>query len=74
MIVLHLKELAEKKNLNRHQVSMQTGVSYPTIFKYWDGPLDGREFDIIDKLCDLLDCQPGDLLQHVEETQPVTLP
>jgi putative transcriptional regulator len=68
MIVYRLKEIAERKNLNRHQLSMQTGVSYPTIYRYWDGEAQAREFMILDKLCELLDCQPGDLLEFVEPT------
>jgi putative transcriptional regulator len=71
MIAFRLKEIAEQHNLNRHQISMQTGVSYPTISKYWVGEADGREFDILEKLCTLLDCDPGDLIVRVPDKQPV---
>lgn len=65
MLVFRLKEIAEKKNLNRHQISMQTGISYPTISKYWEGKAIGRDFSILEKLCTLLDADPGDLIKRV---------
>jgi DNA-binding Xre family transcriptional regulator len=68
MLVLRLKEIAEKKNLNRHQLSMKTGISYPTISKYWEGKAVGRDFAILNKLCELLDVEPGDIIQRVVTT------
>jgi putative transcriptional regulator len=62
MIVFRLKEVAEQKKLNRHQLSMKTGISYPTISKYWKGDADAREFEILNKLCDVLNCEPCDLI------------
>lgn len=65
MLTFSLKEIAEKKNLNRHQLSMKTGISYPTISRYWEGKAIGRDFAILDKLCELLDVDPGDLIKRV---------
>jgi putative transcriptional regulator len=62
MITCQLKQIAEAKEINRHQLSMQTGVSYPTIDKYWNDKADSYERRILDKLCELLDCEPGDLI------------
>lgn len=64
MLTFSLKEIAEKKNLNRHQLSMKTGISYPTISRYWEGKAIGRDFAILDKLCELLDVDPGDLIKR----------
>ena len=66
MLVFSLKEIAEKKNLNRHQLSMKTGISYPTISRYWEGKAIGRDFAILDKLCALLECEPGDLIKRTK--------
>ncbi len=62
MIVFRLKEIAEAKEFNRHQLSMRIGVSYPTIDKYWRDQADSYDKEILDKLCDILGCVPGDLL------------
>ena len=64
MLTFRLKEIAEAKNMNRHQLSMKTGISYPTISKYWEGKAIGRDFAILDKLCALLDVDPGDLIKR----------
>lgn len=63
MITFHLKELAEPKGLNRHQLSLLIGVSYPTITKYWENRAESFDAVILDKLCALLECQPGDLIK-----------
>lgn len=70
MIVLRLKEIAEKKYYTRHQLSMLTGVSYPTINKYWAGKATSCDFGALDKLCALLDCEPGDLIKRTPAPSP----
>lgn len=69
MIIFRLKEIAEQKEFNRHQISMLTGVSYPTISKYWDNKADSFDKSILDKLCYLLNVTPGDLIEFT----PVTI-
>ena len=66
MLVFRLKEIAEAKAMNRHQLSMKTGISYPTVSKYWEGKAIGRDVSILDKLCALLDCEPGDLIKRIQ--------
>lgn len=65
MIVMRLKEIAEQRNLNAHQISMQTGISYPTISKYWKNQATSYDRSVLDKLCALLACEPGDLLRRI---------
>lgn len=67
MIVCRLDQVAEKRGLNAHQISLQTGVSYPTIHKYWRNQASSYDVRILDDLCKLLECQPGDLLVHISD-------
>lgn len=67
MIVCKLEQVAERKGFNAHQISMQTGVSYPTIHKYWRSEAASYDGRILDALCELLECQPGDLLAHIPD-------
>ena len=47
------KELAERIGLSEQQVSMLRS-----------GRARGVRFDTLDRICQVLDCQPGDLLVH----------
>lgn len=67
MIIFRLKEIAAAKGRNRHQLSLEAGVSYPTIDKYWRGDIASVDFAILDRLCALLDCEPGDLIVRVAD-------
>lgn len=66
MITFQLKEVAATKDKNRHQLSLEAGVSYPTISKYWDGrDMIGVDFAVLDKLCEVLNCEPCDLIKRI---------
>ena len=47
------KELAERINLTEQNVSLLKS-----------GKVRGIRFDTLSKICAVLDCQPGDLLEH----------
>lgn len=48
------KELAEK-----------TGIRPATVSALYHETIKRLEIEHIDKLCDVLDCQPGDILSHI---------
>ena len=37
MVVLHIKDIMIKKNINRYQLSQMTGIKYDIITKYYNG-------------------------------------
>jgi DNA-binding Xre family transcriptional regulator len=64
MVTCRLKQVAEARGFNRHQLSMQSGISYPTIDKYWSNEAIRYEGRVLDRLCEVLDCEPGDLIKR----------
>lgn len=66
MIVVKLSEIAEQKNYSRKDVHLGTGLSYPTVFRYWNDDVQQIDKDVLDKFCDFLDCDPGDLVKRVK--------
>lgn len=66
---LRLPELAkikahkEGRTINKHVVSSETGVSYPTIYKYWDNDTQLVHLEILAKLATYFECQIEDLLE-----------
>lgn len=70
MITIRLRELAEAKQMNKSQVQRRTGLTLGVVRRYWNSDTTSVDLRAIDKLCDLLDCQPGDLLQRAAPTLP----
>lgn len=57
-------KLAEKE-MNREQLRIGIGVSSSTIAKM--GKNEFVSMDVLDKLCTYLDCEIGDVIEHVVE-------
>lgn len=67
MITIRLKELAEAKDLNQSQVQRQTGLTMGLVRRYWLNKTEELKLSAIEKLCILLDCEPGDLIKRVPD-------
>lgn len=64
MITIRLKELAEARGLTKNQVQKRTGLDIGMVRRYWNNHSDTVHLPSIDKLCALLDCEPGDLIKR----------
>lgn len=62
MVVIRLKEFAEAKGLNKSQLQKRSGLDMGVIRRYWDDSTESYNRQALDKLCELLDCEPGDLI------------
>ena len=67
MIRFNLTELLEERGRTLYWLSMQSGVRYATVWKLSRGEVGRLNLDALDRICEALDCQPGDLL--VRETK-----
>jgi putative transcriptional regulator len=64
-IHLNLRKLAKAAGIkNAHQLVKATGFSVSTAYALWTEKAQGIEFATLDKLCQVLNCQPGDLLSQ----------
>ena len=68
MIEFRLKELAQKRGISTaYQLQVAMAVDPGTAARLWKKTADSREgitFGMIDRLCDVLDCGPGDLFGY----------
>jgi putative transcriptional regulator len=67
MISTRLEELLDKRERTLYWLAKESGVGYKTIHKLARGRADSIKFDILDKICTLLECTPGDVLIQVSE-------
>lgn len=67
MIKNNLSEMMGRKRLKITQLAVLAGVNKNTVLNLYHDASTRIEFQVMDKLCVALNCQPGDLFEHVDE-------
>ena len=65
MIKLRLSEMLEERGKTVYWLWKRTGLRYATIWQMSKGESARLSMDTLDRVCDALECQPGDLLVKV---------
>jgi putative transcriptional regulator len=66
MIKFRLNELLEEREQTLYWLWKQTGIRYATVWQMGKGEVARLNVDALDRICEALECQPGDLLVRVE--------
>lgn len=61
MIKTNVQKLLNEKGKTRYWLVKEMQTTYKTVNKICDNTLTGIQLETIEKLCNLLDCTPGDL-------------
>ena len=69
MIKFKVKVLLAMREMTQKELAERTGVRPPTVSAICTGTVKHLPVDALDKICKVLDCQPGDLLEYVKEVQ-----
>lgn len=64
-----LKEMRMARGLSQNGLAQKLGMTLQNIQKIEYGKSKGIQFDVSGKLCQVLDCQPSDLLVYVEQEE-----
>lgn len=67
MIKFKVKVLLAMREMTQKELAEKTGIRPPTISAICTGAAKHIPVDVLDKICDALDCQPADLLEHIAE-------
>lgn len=67
MIKSRLKVVLAEREITQKQLAEVTGIRPPTISQIALGTAKHIPIDVMDRICDALDCQPGDLFKFVKE-------
>ena len=71
MIKPMLAELLEQRGITLYKLAKDTDLAYSTLHKLSKARTESIDFRVLDLICGVLDCQPGDILIRVtnqEET------
>lgn len=64
MIDIRIDQLLEKRGRSFYWLAKETGISHTTLWRLKKGKALGINFETLEKMCEALECQPGDVLSH----------
>ncbi|MBC8579598.1 helix-turn-helix domain-containing protein [Zhenhengia yiwuensis] len=59
-----LNEILEKQDKTLYWLSKETGSTWQTLKKFANNETDSIKFSVLDKICDALNCEIGDIMKH----------
>ncbi|WP_439273514.1 helix-turn-helix domain-containing protein [Pseudochrobactrum sp. HB0163] len=67
-IVVNLDVVLARKKIRSRQLAADIGITEPNVSLLKSGKVRGIRFETLAKICRVLDCQPGDILEYRDET------
>ena len=64
MIVVNLDVMLARRKMRSKELAEIIGITEANLSLLKSGKVKGVRFETLDKICDALECQPGDLLEH----------
>lgn len=72
MLKNHLSKLMGEKRYTIIEVSRKTGLTTSTISNLYNDKVKRLDFDTLEKLCKLFNCQPNDLFEYIPDNENTT--
>ena len=63
-IVVNLDVMLAKRKMRSKELADRIGLTEANVSLLKSGKVKGVRFDTLDSICEVLNCQPGDLLEH----------
>lgn len=63
-IVVNLDVMMARRKMSLNELAQRVGISVTNLSLLKTGKVRGIRFGTLDAICDVLDCQPGDVLEH----------
>ena len=64
MVKFKVKVMLAMREMTQKELAEKTGIRPPTISAICTGTIKHLPVDVLDRICDVLDCQPGDILEY----------
>ena len=66
-IILRLDRVMAGRKMSLNELSERVGVANVNLSKLKNGHVSAIRFSTLEAICDVLDCQPGDILEFQRE-------
>lgn len=63
-IVYRFADVMDKKGITRNKLASLTGVRFEVADRLYKGIVERMDMDVLARVCYVLDCQVGDVIQH----------
>lgn len=68
-IILRLDRVMADRKMSLNELSEKVGVANVNLSKLKNGHVSAIRFSTLEAICDVLDCQPGDILEFRRDEQ-----
>jgi putative transcriptional regulator len=69
-IIVNLDVMLAKRKMRSRELAERIGIAEQNVSLLKSGKVKGVRFDTLEKICEILNCQPGDILEYrPDETQ-----
>ena len=72
MIIINIDVMLAKRKMSVTQLSVKVGLSMVNISILKNGRAKGLRFATLNKICEALDCQPGDLIEYRKDEESLS--
>ncbi len=67
MIVVQLDVMLARRKMRSKELAERIGITEANLSLLKSGKVKGVRFETLEKICEALECQPGDLLEFKKE-------
>ena len=67
MIKFKVKVMLAMRDMTQKELAEQTRIRPPTVSAICTGAVKHLPVEALEKICEVLDCQPADLMEYVKE-------
>lgn len=69
MIILRLDRVMVEKKISLQELAEKVGITNANMSNIKNGKINAIRFTTLDAICKVLDVQPGDILEYVEDEE-----
>lgn len=66
-IVVNLDVMLAKRKVKSKDLALFVGITEQNLSLLKTGRVKGLRFTTLDRICEMLECQPGDIIEHVPD-------
>ncbi len=66
MIIVNIDVMLAKRKMSVSELAEKVGITLTNISLLKNGKVKGLRFETLDKICEALNCQPGDILERTD--------
>ncbi len=69
MIVIRIDVMLAKRKMSVTELTDRVGITMANVSLLKNGKVKAIRLSTLEKICEVLECQPGDILEYVKEDQ-----